>query len=236
MSILRAYNYHTNSRSYQHIAWVYAFRFLRVSLSLEGVAHQDVVAALTQLRGIAMIARKYGDVAVGAIAATLEALIHLRDSSSAEGIEQSQRAVAAARSSQLDSRVGGSLKLVALNHLVDLCCVMQRFEPAQAMAKMQAMQTVHESLRETQPPADDGLLAVPISHTTGFEFGAHDGPVRRAQNGTLQLVLGWLPDQDQYSLAFLLSGVCIAHRNTPDSQKAENMLSEGIRIQESKSG
>ena len=218
------------SVSYQHVVWVYAFRFLRVSLSLEFFSsHQEVVSALSHLRSISATAKKYGDTAVGAIATTLEAMIHLRDSGSAESIEQAQRAIAIARSSQLDPAVKDIPKLVTMTHFVDLCWSLRRFDPAQAMSKMQAMQATLEVFREAHSLADDGFLHVPVYHGSQTAFGNHNGAVRKRQDGTQLLAFEWIPNQDILSLGFLLSGICMAHKNAADGQKSENMLHEGIR-------
>ena len=215
---------------------MYAFRFLRVSLSLECSSHQEVVSALSHLRSISATAKRYGDSAVGIIATTLEALAHLRESGSAESIEQAQRAIAIARSPQLDPAVGSVPKLVAMTHFVDLCWTLRRFDPAQAMSKMQAMQATLEVLRETQSVVDDGSFVIPVNHNTRMGFGNHNGVVRQGQDGTQFLAFEWIPNQDIYSLGFMLSGICVAHRNSSDGQKSENMLQEGIRIQASKLG
>lgn len=207
-----------------------------MSLSLECSSHQEIVSALSHLRSISAAAKKYGDTAVGAIAATLEALTHLRQSGSAESIEQAQRAIATARSSQLDPALATVPKLVAMTHFIDLCWSLRRFDPAQAMSKMQAMQATLELLRETESLADDGSINIPVYHDTGMAFGNHHGAVRKGQDGTQLLTFEWIPSQDIISLGFLLSGICVAHKNAADGQKSETMLHEGIRIQASKLG
>ena len=220
--------------SYQHVVWVYAFRFLRVSLSLEFSSHQEVVSALSHLRSISATAKKYGDTAVSAIAMTLEALVHLRDSGSAESIEQAQRAIAIARSSQLDPAVKDIPKIVIMTHFVDLCWSLRRFDPAQAMSKMHAMQATLDVLRQPQSLADDGFLLVPVDHGSQTAFGSYNGAVRKGQDGSQLLAFEWIPNQDIFSLGFLLSGICMAHKNAADGQKAEGMLHEGLRIMASK--
>lgn len=222
--------------SYQHVAWMYAFHFLRVSLSLECSSHQEAIPALSHLRSIFATAHKYGDTAVGAIAMTLEAVIHLGEPDSSESIEQAQRAIALARSSQLDPAVGGAPKLVALTHFVDLCCTLRRFDPNQVTAKMQAMQATLEILRESPSMTDDGSLSVPINHTKGTQHRSQNGAVRNGQDGTQHLMFDWIPIHDVYALGFLLSGICVAHKNSSDGHKAETMLNEGIRLQESRFG
>lgn len=175
----------------------------------------------------------YGDKAILAIAATLEALTHLRESSSAESIEQAQRALAAARSSQLDPVVGGIPQLAVLTHFVDLCCTLKKFDPAQAVSKMQAMQKMLETVDTGHSWTDDGSFAIPTMYSGTSKVRTNSGIVRSQTDGTLVLMFSWMPREDIYVLGFLLSSLALAHRNTTDGQKTEQMLKEGIRMQES---
>ena len=94
---------------------------------------------------------------------------------------------------------------------------------------MQAMQATLEVLREPQSLADDGFLYVPVYHRIQMAFGNHNGAVRKGQDGTQLLAFKWIPNQDVFGLGFLLSGICMAHKNAADGQKSEGMLHEGIR-------
>ena len=193
-----------------------------------------MISALNHLQSIVATSQKHGDAAVGAIASNLEALIHLQESDSAESIEQAQRAIALARRSQLDPAVGDAPKLVAMTHFVDLCCTLRRFEPNQAMAKMQAMQATLEALRDGSSLGDDNSFYIPIYHTAGMESRSRNGVIHSSSDGPQLLNFDWIPTQDIYSLGFLLSAICVAHKNTSDGQKSESMLHEGIRLQQSK--
>lgn len=175
----------------------------------------------------------WGDKAILAIASIIEALIHLRESSNAESIEQAQRALAVTRSSQLDPLVGAVPQLTALTHFADLCCTLEKFDPNQALSKMQAMQASLENLNDGQAWTKDGSFSIPINHPAAFRITTSSGVVRSESNGNLKLMFNWMPKEDIYILGFLLSSIAIAHRNTSDGQKAEQMLKEGIRMQES---
>ena len=219
--------------SYQHVAWVYAFRFLRVSLSLESLSQQDGLSALNYLRAISAMSDRYGDKAVRAVASTLEALIHLRLASSAESIEQAQRALAVARGSQLDPAVGQIRQLAAMTHFVDLCCTLQSNDPVQAIPKLQAMQATLETVHEGHSWTEAGTFTVPISQARGLQTASHTGIIQDGIDGSQVLLFDWMPKEDIYNLGFLLSGVCTAYKNTLDGLKSEQMLKEGIRRHES---
>lgn len=167
------------------------------------------------------------------MATTLEAMTHLRQSNSTENIEQAQRALAVARSQQLDPAVASLPQLATLMQCVDLCSTLQRLDPAQAMSKMHALQTTLEALPEGQSLIEEGSFAISIAHTGFSATKTSIGVVRSMSDGRTELVFNWLPKEDMYALGCLLSGIAITHRNTTDGQKAEQMLREGLRSQDS---
>ncbi|KAL9041029.1 MAG: hypothetical protein Q9180_001545 [Flavoplaca navasiana] len=215
------------AEAYKHNAWVYGLRFLKVSLLLKLSSHQDVLSALTHIRSISGFAEQSGDKAILALASTVEALIHLRGSTSAESIEQAQRALAMARSLQLDARVASIPQVVVLTNIVDLACSLQQCDSSQAVNKMQAMHASLESQSDLWHP--EGTLLVPVhSQDSSRNPGGH-GLVRRSSQGLLAITFHWTPWEDIYALGFLLSSIATAHKNTSDGLKSEQMLKEGIR-------
>lgn len=216
-----------NAEAYKHAAWVYALCFLKVSLLLKLSSHQDILSALSHIRNLSAIAEKSGDKAILTVASTVEALIHLRASSSAESIEQAQRALATSRSLQLDPQVARIPQIVVLTNIVDLSCSLQQCDPAQSVNKMQAMHASLESQSDSWHP--DGTLLVPVqSHESSKTPGGY-GIVRKDPQGSLAIIFRWTPWEDVYALGFLLSSIATAHKNTSDGLKSEQMLKEGIR-------
>ena len=218
-----------DAEAYQHIAWVYAFRFLRVSLHLELSSHQDLVAAISQLRNIAAMSNELGDRTILAIATTMEALTCLKVSNDAESIEQAQRALASVRSLQLHPKVAELHQLTILTSYVDLCCQLQKFDPRQALEKYQVMQNALKSVEGSQSWAADGSFAIPIPGARMSSCKSRSGVVRKEEDGSLLLMFNWMPKEDVYTVGYLLSGVAMSHRNMTDGQKSEHMLEEGIR-------
>lgn len=218
-----------DAEAYHHIAWVYAFRFLKVSLHLELSSHQDLVAALAQLRGIAAMSNDFGDRTVLAIATNLEALTCLRLSNDAESIEQAQRALASVRSLQLHPKVAELHQLAVLTSYVDLCCQLQNFDPKQALEKYQVMQNALKSVEESHSWTADGSFAIPIPGGRMPSCKSRSGAIRKEEDGSLVLIFNWMPKEDIYTVGYLLSGVAMSHRNMTDGQKSEHMLEEGIR-------
>ena len=175
----------------------------------------------------------WGDHAISTMASIVEALIHLGESNNAESIEQAQRALANARSSQLDPVVGAVAQLTVLIQFADLCCTLEKFDPSQAVSKMRTMQATLEKVNERHGWTEDGSFAVPIAHPAVFRSAIQSGIIQSGADGNLTLVFNWMPKEDIYNLGFLLSSMAIAHKNSSDGQKAEQMLKEGIQMQES---
>ena len=221
--------------AYQHIAWVYAFRFLKVAMHLELSSHQDLVAALNTFKSIATMSSAHGDKAVLAIGMTLEALTCLKISSNAEYIEEAQRALAGVRSLQLDPSIGEIHQLTVLLSFVDLCCQLQQFEPRQAGSKMQIMQNALKTVDSSQSWTDDGSFGIPMAIERMPSCKSQTGVIRRSNNGLIVMMFSWMPKEDIYNLGYLLGGTSIANRNTVDGQKSEHMFEEGVKRLECKS-
>lgn len=218
-----------DAEAYQHIAWVYAFRFMKVSLHLELSSHQDLVAALAQLRSIAAMSNDFGDRTILAIATTMEGLTCLRVANDAESIEQAQRALASVRSLQLHPKVAELHQLAVLTSYVDLCCQLQNFDPKQALEKCQVMQSALKGVEESNSWTSDGSFAIPIPSARMPSCKSRCGVIRKEEDGSLVLMFNWMPKEDIYTVGYLLSGVAMGHRNMIDGQKSEHMLEEGIQ-------
>lgn len=216
---------------YQHIAWAYSFRFLRVSLSLDLASHQETSAALQNLRKISFMASSRGDVAIVVTAAILEALTHIRCSSSAESIEHAQSALATARSYQLHDTLRQLPQLSAMVHFVDIFCSLQAFDPVQALAKMQAMHSFMAPGPSDSDWNDDGSFAVPLTQPALPQKElVPRGVVAKDDQGRDVLWFKWLSRSDVYALAYFVSGAVSSHRNAWAGQKAEKYFREGLRM------
>lgn len=202
-------------------------------LALELSTHLDTLSAISHLRIVSDLSNRHGDKAILTMATTLEAMTHLRQSNSTENIEQAQRALAVARSQQLDPAVASLPQLATLMQFVDLCSTLQRLDPAQAVSKMHALQTTLEALPEGHSSTEEGSFAISIAHAGLSATKPSIGVVRSMSDGSTELIFNWLPREDIYTLGCLLSGIAITHRNTTDGLKAEQMLKEGLRSQDS---
>ena len=216
--------------AYQHVAWNYAFRFLRITLSLASSSHHDILAAIHHLQKLSALASRQADKAIRVFAAVVEALVHLQFASS-ESLEQAQRALAIARSHQLEQQVAGIPQLNVLIRFVDLCCSLQDANTEQAMAKMESMQAMMDQMVKDPKWTTEGSFAIPLSQaTSGILQTPSGGGIMRSKGGGNVLMMDWLPKKDVYSIGYLLSAAARSHRNATDGHKAERLLLEGLSM------
>ncbi|GFF26004.1 MAU2 chromatid cohesion factor homolog [Aspergillus udagawae] len=216
--------------AYRHSAWEYAFRFLRVSLSLSTSAHQDSVSALQHLHKISNMANRQGDKAVAAISAVIEALAHLQHGTSSDAIEQAQRAVAVARSHQLNDELRHIPQLSTLVQMVDICCSLLEYDINQSSQKLKVMQDLMDERLNDPNWRADGSFSIPLSGKSAGPSSIDTGDILQVQNGTLLLSFNWLPQHDLYALCYFLSSITLSAKNSYDGRKAEKFLQEGIRM------
>ncbi|KAJ5127596.1 hypothetical protein N7448_008375 [Penicillium atrosanguineum] len=216
--------------AYRHAAWEYAFRFLRVSLSLSSSSHQDSVQALQHLHKISAMAGRNGDKAVSAMGAIMEALAHLQHGTGSDAIEQAQRAVAAARSHQLNEELRDIPQLVTLIHMVDIFCSLLEYDVNQATQKLSVMQAKVDETLSDPNWRPDGSFSVPLSGKSAGPSSIDTGDILQVHNGTLLLSFNWLPQHDLYALSYFLSSVTLSSKNSYDGRKAEKYLDEGLRM------
>ncbi|KAL4941424.1 hypothetical protein BDV06DRAFT_212640 [Aspergillus oleicola] len=216
--------------AYRHCAWEYAFRFLRISLSLSSPAHQESTSALQNLHKISTMASRNGDKAVSAMSAITEALAHLQQGSSSDSIEQAQRAIAASRSHQLNDELRHIPQLTNLIQIVDICCSLLEYDINQSALKLKVLQDLMDERLNDPNWRADGSFSIPLSGKSAGPSSIDTGDILQVQNGTLLLSFSWLPQHDLYALCYFLSSITLSCKNSYDGRKAEKFLQEGIRM------
>ena len=211
--------------AYRHAAWEYAFRFLRVTLSLSSPSHQDSVQALQHLHKITAMASRNGDKAVSAMAAVIESLAHLQQGTNSDSIEQAQRAVAAARSHQLNDELRHIPQLTTLIQMVDICCSLLEYDVNQSGQKLKIMQALMDETLGDTNWRPDGSFSVPLNGKSAGPSSIDTGDILLVQNGTLWLSFNWLPQHDLYALCYFLSSITLSAKNSYDGRKAEKYFS-----------
>ena len=186
--------------------------------------------ALQHLHKISSMAGRNGDKAVSAMAAIIEALAHLQYGTGSDAIEQAQRAVAAARSHQLNEELRDIPQLVTLIQMVDIFCSLLEYDVNQASQKLSVMQAKVDETLSDPNWRPDGSFSVPLNGKSAGPSSIDTGDILQVHNGTLLLSFNWLPQHDLYALSYFLSSVTLSSKNSYDGRKAEKYLDEGLRM------
>ncbi|KAE8825204.1 hypothetical protein HRS9139_08314 [Pyrenophora teres f. teres] len=193
------------AETFQHIAWVYALRFLKVTLALQIPGRVEVVPALQQLHAIQGHAERRGDRAIYVACCALEAMVHLR-SSVADRLEQAQRAIAAARSLQLQVTANELGSFGTLLDLIDIASGVAIGNPDRQKADALVMSILDKD-RESGS-SENGTFTVLIERSFGGNLTFDTGGVfRKNAERKDELVFSWLPMEDLRAVCFHISAL-----------------------------
>ena len=218
--------------AYEQTAWIYAFRFLGSNLcaQLGGTAH--TAAALRHLAAVHGVAEPRRHAAIIAMASIQEAMIHLRNATS-ESRGLAQRALATARSHQLQPSVKKVPQLTALVNMVDLSCELVTSKPEQAAPKLKVMQSTMDEVKATDW-GKDGTFSVSTGISAAPELEADAGGVLlKDSNGNCALVFDWLKRAELYYIGYLLSGISSLQKDCIN-ESAEQFLQAGLKLVDGK--
>ncbi|EAT91351.2 hypothetical protein SNOG_01702 [Parastagonospora nodorum SN15] len=192
----------TEAETFQHIAWVYAFRFLKVALTLQISGRIELVPALQQLHAIAAHSERRGDRAIYVACNALEALVHLR-SGAADRLEQAQRAIASARSLQLQVSAEQLGSFGTLLDIIDVTCGIHNGVPDGTKSTALISGVLDEKADALQ--SHTGILTVVIERSSGGSMTFDSGGIfRKNPAGCDELVFVWLPKEDLQTLCFFI--------------------------------
>ncbi|KNG51145.1 cohesin loading factor [Stemphylium lycopersici] len=190
----------SEAETFQHIAWVYALRFLKVTLALQIPGRVEVQLALNQLHAIQRHAESRGDRAIYVACCALEAMVHLR-SSAGDRLEQVQRAIAAARSLQLQVSAKDLGSFGTLIDVIDLTSGIQNGRPD--MQKATALLEATLGREDEKGGSETGGFTVLIERSFGGNLTFDTGGVfRKNAERKDELVFAWLPREDLKALCF----------------------------------
>jgi len=132
--------------------------------------------------------------------------VHLK-STGPESIEQTQRAIAAARTHQLD--VGKTIpQLNGLTHIIDVMCSIRQGIPHQMLSKLKDMQTIMDQIINDPTWSYPGdVIAIPINRTPkSSQTVSHEtrAVLGIGEDGRDNLMMSFLNKRDAYALTLVL--------------------------------
>ena len=119
----------------------------------------------------------------------IEALAYLQQSPGADSIEQVQRALATARSHQLDSEVRDIPQISTLIQIIDISCSLLDYDIDNSAEKLQEMQKLMDEKLNDPHWQNDGSFSIPLNNKTAGPSSVESGDILRIENGTLVLTL-----------------------------------------------
>ncbi|KAH6642580.1 cohesin loading factor-domain-containing protein [Boeremia exigua] len=223
----------SEAETFQQIAWVYAFRFLKISLLLQSTDRVEAIPALQQLHAINAYAEKRGDTAVAFTCHALEAMVHLR-SSAQDRLIEAQRAIAQARSLQLTMSAKQQGSFGTLFSVIDLACSVHQNAPDSAKSTSLIQATADEN--DDGLGTESGVFTVTLDRTSGGNLTTDTGGIfRRNVDGRDELVFTWLPREDIKALCFLICALdqSMHEKSLQLVQEARSRTRDSMRRQSS---
>ncbi|EOO01504.1 putative 75k gamma secalin protein [Phaeoacremonium minimum UCRPA7] len=212
----------SESLTYKQIQWVYAFRFLRASFSLQSGTPADA-PALENLRSISGIASHRQDRAIFMVTALLEGLTHLK-SRKADSIVRVQTCIAEASKFQSDPSFHIP-QLEVLRLLLDLACDLQEKNPGGSLSKMKALQARMDELIKTSDwDASLTELVLPMKKQSGLSqtISEDTGTILRPGRDDHDfLVLSFVTKLQAFVLAYCFSGVALLYKSSTSMTSSE---------------
>ncbi|KAG9232471.1 cohesin loading factor [Amylocarpus encephaloides] len=221
--------YIADSELLGHYSWAYAFRFLRVNYALESGTSADLHAAVQTLQKISDLASRQGEDAIHLTASLVEAVAHLR-STAPDSAEFVQRAIAAARTHQLN--VGSQIpQLNCLTQIVDVISSIQLGDSRQMNAKFENMRQIMVQIsKDPTWTSSNDILLIPIN---GMRANNHtvSGDTRAVLgfgcDGRDHLTMSFMGKTDAIAIFHMLSGVVLLNMS-PIPSRALALLKDAL--------
>lgn len=196
-------------------------------------SNHDALAALQNLRSISALAESKGDIGIFITCAAFEAMAHLRISAP-DSIEQAHRAIASARSYQLEVPPTAIPQVWALLDVIDLVCILEQgHSPDQIQEKIRALsQTLDNDLVDSPSMnwKEDGLFMVAVAEGDSSLVQQSGGIFQRTRAGRTALTFSWLPQRDLYLVGYYLNGLTRMQVTVKDNvSKANSYLQTGLK-------
>lgn len=214
----------------QHTPWIYAFRFLHVSLSLQVGTNSEILSALQHLRVISGHAERNRDRAIYLTAAVFEAISHLK-SPGKDSAEQARQAIAAARSLQLDTALAAEIpQVMGFLDCVDLICNLVHYQhPDVIKPKLRALQaSIDQQTDRGKSWKTNSLFTVPLNQSYGNLTQHTAGIFEKTTDGQDALAFSWLSQRDLYVLGYYVSGLAMYLQDSA-SEKSSRFIEEGLK-------
>ena len=209
--------------------WVYTFRFLRVSLSLEHGSSSELPAALKHLQALNDLAENERHIAVQIVSATLSAIVNVR-SSAPDALDATLRAMATARTHQLGSEMQALPQVRGLLDCLDITYGLMSFNMDHAHAMVVRMHKSFDNKSHEPGWSKYGSFTVELGVCGNSNLEQDTGGILRNGAGSnAKLVMRWLTHSQLYALCYLLTGITLMSRTSGDAN-ADSNIRDGLKL------
>ncbi|KAL5319804.1 hypothetical protein ACEPPN_012862 [Leptodophora sp. 'Broadleaf-Isolate-01'] len=223
----------SESEAYQHYPWVYVFRLLRASHSLDSGITIENHAAINNLNAVTELAERQGDHAIHLTASLMKAIAYMKRTGP-EAMENIQASIAAAWRYQTESSCRIP-QLIGLTHILAVACSIRQGNSKAMIEDLKKMQVMmDDALKNPEWSTTSDVITIPIKRTpkssqivsseTRMVLGI-------GEDGGDNLMMRFLNKKDTYSITYLLSGMVLLHKNSAD-QKGFKFLKAGLDLLE----
>ncbi|KAH7393451.1 cohesin loading factor-domain-containing protein [Cadophora sp. MPI-SDFR-AT-0126] len=223
----------SESEAYQHYPWVYVFRLLRASHSLDSGIATENHAAIHNLTAVTDLAERQGDHAIHLTASLMKAIAHMKRTGP-EAMENIQASIAAAWRYQTETSCNIP-QLVGLTHILAVACSIREGNSKAMVADLKNMQLMMDAaLKNPAWSTTSDVIVIPIKRTPkSSQIVSSDTRMVLGigEDGGDNLMMCFLNKKDTYSITYLLSGIVLLHKNSAD-QKGFKYLKAGLELLE----
>jgi len=223
----------SEAEAYQHYPWVYVFRLLRASHSLDSGTATENHAAIHNLTAVTDLAERQGDHAIHLTASLMKAIAHMKRTGP-EAMQNIQASIAAAWTYQTEASCNIP-QLVGLTHILAVACSIREGNSKAMVADLKNMQLMMDTaLKDPTWSTISDVIVIPIKRTPkSSQIVSSDTRMVLGigEDGGDNLMMCFLNKKDTYSITYLLSGIVLLHKNSAD-QKGFKYLKAGLELLE----
>jgi hypothetical protein len=172
---------------------------------LESHNPADTHAAVQNLRAIESLSSQQNDISIHLAVSLIEAMAHLK-SHGPEAVEHAQRAIAAARTHQLDAAAQVP-QLTGLAHILDVICAIRQGVPKIMVEKLKGMQKMMDgAVKDPAWSLTDDSIAIPINRTKNSSQVVSSDTrmiIGIGDDGRDNLMMSFLNKKDAFSITYV---------------------------------
>lgn len=188
------------AEAYQYHSWIYVFRLLRATLSLQTGKLADFHAAISNLQTVAKVSKQHGDHAVLTLASLVEALAHLRNPEP-DSDEALNHALAVAQTYQLQPDCDIA-PLQVFFHILRLTSSLSCDSTEKIFDKLKTFQLkINDAASDAAWRMRSDATTVPVKNNKGYPVVSSHytrGLVDVDDDGNESLVISFISKQDAY--------------------------------------